>query len=126
MEGLWGQGDPREQGFCWFIWYCSWTLQPLPCLYTAGYEEICSEVSSRVPEATQFLASPGTPPQVLPTQLIVASLRFTAMPSRWPHSPCLLPEGPAGCLGREGNLGECHKAMGSMDPLSLYTKSVLA
>lgn len=49
------------------------------------------------------VGSLSSPPQVLPTfptQLTVASLSFPAMPSRWPHSSCLLPEGPAGCLER--------------------------
>lgn len=56
-----GAGRP-QRAFSWFIWYFSWTLQPLPCLHTAGYEEIFFKDSSRVPEAPQFLASPGNPP----------------------------------------------------------------
>lgn len=63
--GPMGAGRP-EQAFSCFIWYFSGTLQPLPCLHTAGYEENCFKDSSRVPAAPQFLASPGNPPGTPP------------------------------------------------------------
>lgn len=124
MGRVGGQGDPIKHPAGFFGIEVGLTSLSHASILQ-GIRKFALRVAAEFQKQPLSLAGPGTTP-TLPTQLTVASLGFTAVvSSRWPHGPCLLPKCPAVCLRREGNLGWCHKAMGSMDPLSLYIKSVL-
>lgn len=121
--GVGGQGDPIKHPAGFFGIEVG-LASPSHASILRGIRRFAPRVAAEFQKQPLSLAGPGTT-HTLPTQLTVASLGFPAMSSRWPHGPCRLPKGPADCLRRKGSLGWCHKAMGSMDPLSLYIKSVV-